>query len=106
DFLLGIAACAYVGWTLRKGESATRRILLSVAFGFGIGLVSDIQSQAYFVGIFGGWGLLDGGILTTVALPLATATTIISLRLSRGDTKNSKLSAKEQPAPRPIIRQT
>ena len=79
DFPLALLACAYVGWTLRKGESLTRRFLLSAAMGFGIGFVSDLQSQAYFIGIFGGWGLLDGDVLIMAALPLATISAMIFL---------------------------
>jgi hypothetical protein len=80
DFSFAIITCAYVGWHLDRG-SPKRRILLSIVLGFGIGLVSDLQSQTFFVGIFGGWGLLDGDLLGTIALPLSTVTTMAVLRM-------------------------
>lgn len=78
DFPFAILTCAYVGWYLDRGNPR-KRIILSIVLGFGIGIISDLQSQTYFVGIFGGWGLVDGDLLGTIALPLATVTTLVVL---------------------------
>ncbi len=78
DFPLAILTCVYVGWQLDKGRPR-QRVLISIVLGFGIGFVSDLQSQTFFTGIFGGWGLLDGDLLGTIALPLATLTAMAIL---------------------------
>ena len=70
DFPLAIVSCFLVGWKWNN-KSPRRSFLASTVVGFGIGLVSDLQSQTYFVGIFGGWGFQDGDLLGTLILPLA-----------------------------------
>jgi len=80
DFPFAILTCAYVGWHLDRANPR-QRIILSIALGFAIGIISDLQSQTYFVGIFGGWGLQDGDLLDTIALPLATVTTMAVLHM-------------------------
>ena len=75
DFPLAILTCVYVGWHLERKQTG-KSVLEAITLGFGIGFVSDLQSQTFFTGIFGGWGLLDGDLLSTIALPLATITTL------------------------------
>jgi hypothetical protein len=79
DFPFAIFSSFFIGW---KWKSANLRqsILCSVVIGFGIGLVSDLQSQTFFVGIFGGWGLLDGDLLGTLLLPLAALTAAVVMK--------------------------
>jgi hypothetical protein len=79
DFPLAILTCVYVGWKLEP-DGPSQSLLVSALLGFGIGFVSDLQSQTFFTGIFGGWGLLDGDLLGTIALPLATLSTLAVLR--------------------------
>ncbi len=93
DFPLAILICVYVGWNLETDRSR-QSLLVSALLGFGIGFVSDLQSQIFFTGIFGGWGLLDGDLLGTIALPLATLSTLSTLRGLRR--KNVTDTAKKQ----------
>jgi len=93
DFPLAILTCIYVGWKLEP-DRPRHFMLVSALLGFGVGFVSDLQSQTFFTGIFGGWGLLDGDLLGTIALPLATLSTLRVLRgLSR---KNVSDTTKKQ----------
>ena len=82
DFPLAILICIHVGWHLNHKQTK-RTILISLILGFGIGFASDMQSQTFFTGIFGGWGLIDGDLLGTVALPLATLTTLALMGVRR-----------------------
>ena len=75
-------------------DRSRQSLLVSALLGFGIGFVSDLQSQIFFTGIFGGWGLLDGDLLGTIALPLATLSTLSTLRGLRR--KNVTDTAKKQ----------
>lgn len=84
DFLLAILICIYVGWHLDEGRPK-QFVLSSIALGFGIGFLSDLQSQTFFTGIFGGWGLLDGDLIGTAVLPLAILTTLGILRIPKHD---------------------
>lgn len=96
DFPLAILVCVYVGWHLDEGRPK-QSVLASIVLGFGIGFVSDLQSQTFFTGIFGGWGLLDGDLIGTIVLPLATLTGLIILRmLPRKDNSTSLQSAEDK----------
>jgi hypothetical protein len=79
DFPLAILTCVYVGWKLET-DRLRQSLLVSALLGFGIGFISDLQSQTFFTGIFGGWGLLDGDLLGTIVLPLAALSTLAILR--------------------------
>jgi hypothetical protein len=94
DFPLAVVTCVYVGWNLDEGKSK-RCVLTAVVLGFGIGLFSDLQSQTYFTGIFGGWGLADGDLLGTIALPLATLTTLALLHMIHKPEKDDVSKSRE-----------
>ena len=83
DFPFAVVASIFGGWNW-KSDRMRRSILNCIVLGFGIGLVSDLQSQTFFVGIFGGWGFLDGDLLGTLLLPLAALTSVAVMRLTTG----------------------
>ena len=93
DFPFAVVASIYAGWNW-KSDRMRRSILNCIVLGFGIGLVSDLQSQTFFVGIFGGWGFLDGDLLGTLLLPLAALTALAVTRLLTGKSEaNQKKEA-------------
>lgn len=73
DFPFAVVVSIYAGWNWKSAD-IERSVLRCIVLGFLTGLVSDLQSQTFFVGIFGGWGLLDGDLVGTLTLPLAALT--------------------------------
>jgi hypothetical protein len=96
DFPLAVLTCGYMGWRSDK-RTLKQSMLLSIVLGFGIGFVSDLQSQTYFTGIFGGWGLLDGDLLGTIALPLAMLTVQACSRRLGPQTEKSVIWSEPRP---------
>jgi hypothetical protein len=89
DFPFAVVASIYAGWNW-ESDRMRRSVLNCIVLGFGIGLVSDLQSQTFFVGIFGGWGFMDGDLLGTLLLPLAALTSVAVMRLSTGKTETNR----------------
>jgi hypothetical protein len=71
DYPSAVVVIVYLAINLRSG-SLTQTALSSFVFGYLIGLVSDLQSQFFFTGYFGGGGFLDGDFMLPVFLCLAT----------------------------------
>lgn len=88
DFPFAVLASICAGWKWNN-KNPKRSILGCIVLGFGIGLVSDLQSQTFFVGIFGGWGFLDGDLLGTIVLPVAAVTAAIVMRFV-GDNRQAR----------------
>ena len=104
DFLFAILICICVGWHINDIRPK-QSIFVSFVLGFGIGFVSDLQSQTFFTGIFGGWGLLDGDLVGTILLPLATLSTLmVCNKLTRKDVSVSVAQKSLSEQNTPILR--
>jgi hypothetical protein len=70
DYPLTIVVSTFIAVNLTRGsmrDTATSSFVL----GFSIGFISDLQSQVFFTGYFGGGGMLDGDFMLPVFLSLA-----------------------------------
>ncbi len=72
DYPLAVIVVTYVAVGIRKGTMKDR-LLSSVVFGYLIGFISDLQSQVFFTGYFGGGGWTDGDFMLPIFLCLGTA---------------------------------
>lgn len=103
DYPFAIVIVVYLAINLRSG-SLTQTTLSSFVFGYLIGLVSDLQSQLFFTGYFGGGGLLDGDFMLPVFLCLATIVSRLLIELLEeggGQKRNQKKKLK--PSEREIL---
>jgi hypothetical protein len=98
DYPFTIVVVVYLAINLRSG-SLTQTALSSFVFGYLIGLVSDLQSQFFFTGYFGGGGFIDGDFMLPVFLCMATIASRFLIELLEEDegkkkTETIKLTAK------------
>ncbi len=93
DYPFAVVVIVYLAINLRSG-SLTQTALSSFVFGYLIGLVSDLQSQLFFTGYFGGGGLLDGDFMIPIFLCLATIVSrfLIELLEEEADVSSKKKS--------------
>jgi hypothetical protein len=70
DYPLTIVVAGFAAIYLRRGGLADKAISC-FALGYLVGFVSDLQSQVFFTGFFGGGGFLDGDFILPVFLCLA-----------------------------------
>jgi hypothetical protein len=72
DYPLAVVVVSYVAFAIRQGTMKDR-IVSSFVLGYLIGFTSDLQSQVFFTGYFGGGGWVDGDFMLPIFLCLATA---------------------------------
>lgn len=89
DYPFAVVVTVYLAINLRSG-SLTQTALSSFVFGYLIGLVSDLQSQLFFTGYFGGGGFLDGDFMLPLFLCLATIVSRFLIELLEEDVRNTK----------------
>jgi hypothetical protein len=71
DYPLAVVVVTLVAVNLGRGN-LRNKMLSSFVLGYLVGFISDLQSQVFFTGYFGGGGWVDGDFMLPIFLCLAT----------------------------------
>jgi hypothetical protein len=87
DYPLTIVVVAYVAVNLNRW-GFMNMMLSSFVLGYVVGFISDLQSQVFFTGYFGGGGFLDGDFLLPTFLCIGGLVSRILIERVYGETEN------------------
>ena len=88
DYPLAVVVVTFVAVNIGRGNMRNR-MLSSFVLGYLVGFISDLQSQVFFTGYFGGGGWVDGDFMLPIFLCLATGASSALIKLLEPYTRNN-----------------